>query len=75
MKPPMQKWEYLRLTVMFSDNDKVKCVTGGGVTIFENVKMGVVLEYMDDLKSDGWEVVSVRPIELGETYELKKLVE
>lgn len=71
----MQRWEYLILSVKFGDNNLVESVTRGGVTIFENVKMGVVLDYMDGLKSDGWEVMNVRPVALGETYELKKLVE
>ena len=70
----MHNWEYLILTVMFDEDHLVKSVTRGGVTIFENVKMSVVHAYMDDLKSEGWEVINVRPIESGETYEFRKLV-
>ena len=71
----MQQWEYLILTVTFGDNDIVKSVTRGCPKIFENVKMSVVLEYMDALKSEGWEVMNLCPMELGESYPFKKFVE
>ena len=70
----MQKSEYMLFTVMFGEADLVKSVIRKGVTIFENVKLSVVLEHIDALQSEGWEVMNVRPIESGEIYEFRKAV-
>ena len=71
----MQEWEYMLLTVIFGDNDIVRSVNRSGMAIFRDVKMSIVDEYMAGLKDEGWEVESVHPIEIGETYEFRKLME
>ena len=68
----MQKSEYMLFTVRFGDNNLVQSVTRSGETIFEQVKLSVVLDHLDLLKSEGWEVMTVRPFESGEIYELRK---
>lgn len=71
----MPQWEYLILSILFGDNDMVRSVSYNGMTLFRSTKWTVVLHYIEDLKSNGWEIVNVHPTESGEIYELKRLVE
>ena len=72
---PMQKWEYLLLTVIFDDNDAVRSVTRSGKAILRDVNISILHQYLDRLKDEGWEVESVHAVETAKTYELKRLVE
>ena len=65
----MSKWELLILTLMYEDDDLIKSVRRNGKKIFSQEKMSVLLRYMDDPKSEGWELAKVTAQEWGEIHE------
>jgi len=67
----MTESEYLTLTITFGEENKVASVAYNGKVIFLDVKWGVVMHYMENLKDKGWRVVKVSPTESGEIYLFK----
>jgi|RhiMetdeSRZDD1v2_1073273.scaffolds.fasta_scaffold49544_2 hypothetical protein len=71
----MRKWEYLRLVVTYRgsfDTDEVNWVTANHADVLQPANISTFYDYLNKLGKDGWEMVNVFPINVGEVYHLKR---
>jgi len=68
----MPGWEYVTITVIYGRGERVDSVSYNSKTIFILVKWSVVLRYLEHLKDQGWELITVSPMGWGEMYKFKR---
>jgi len=64
----------LILGVLYGESEIAESVTLNGETVFENKELTAVTEYMDALKSNGWELVKVLRVPSGKIYQFLSVV-
>ncbi len=55
----MQKWEYLRVTVIYTDNDKIDSVSANNREFLRLIDHDEWDAYLNKLGIEGWELLSV----------------
>lgn len=70
----MQEWDYLMLTIIYGDNEKVDSVYRDGRVIYVGVSWSMIMEYIDGLKLMQWEIIHVVPMGWGESYHFRRRI-